>query len=56
MKLRYDSAELCTKEEGDPSHMNQAHDKHVAKNNKSNDTEYLLMLRSTGEITKEVAD
>jgi hypothetical protein len=56
MVARFDNKILALKEEGDSSHVNQAYDKYVAKEDKVSKTESLAMLRSAKHISKGVVD
>ena len=52
MVAHYDNNIFALKEEGDSSHINQAYDKYVAKEDKVSKVESLAMLQSVKHIDK----
>lgn len=56
MQIYYDAKILLLKEEGDASHVNQAYDQEVAKNDKITMRECLRYLRESEKLRKTVID
>ena len=56
MQIRYDNKILAVKEEGEASHVNQAYDKFVAKEDKTLKRECLAILRNAKDMNGGVID